>query len=143
MVAATYTIGSSISPLIMGPLSDTWGRRPVYIFILLVYVAASSGAAISKQIWHLSIMIILQGFADSSTLPLCDGVLSDIALPAERGKYVLLFTIGRMIIPLTGPVIGGIITHTVGWRWVFVLLAAMGSVCLIFIGVFIPETLRI
>lgn len=55
----------------MGPISDSWGRRPVYVVVLVIYVAASSGAAVAKQIWQLSMMIILQGFSDSSTLPLC------------------------------------------------------------------------
>ncbi|EED15413.1 bicyclomycin resistance protein, putative [Talaromyces stipitatus ATCC 10500] len=142
MTITSYMIFQGLSPTFIGSLSDTIGRRPVYIICFLIYIAANVGLTFQTTFIGLLLLRCLQSSGSSSTVNLAYGVTADVVTSAERGRYVGLASVGPIIGPTLGPVLGGIISQYYGWRFIFVVLTGMALIMLIFIIVFLPETCR-
>ncbi len=84
----------------------------------------------------------LQSTGISSTVSLVFGVTADLVQSAERGRYFVLTSAGPILGPGLGPVLGGVVTQYLGWRYVFVVLAATAVTLLTLFLLFIPETCR-
>ncbi|KAI8142214.1 major facilitator superfamily domain-containing protein [Fennellomyces sp. T-0311] len=137
-----YMIFQALSPAFWGSLSDLWGRRPVYIGTLSIFVGVCIGLAMAPTFPVLLGMRMLQAFGASSGIALGAGVIGDFTTPAERGGYFGLFTSCQMACTAVGPVLGGIVSQQLSWRWVFWLLLIIGAVGLLAVIFLLPETLR-
>ncbi|GAB5585730.1 hypothetical protein Unana1_00630 [Umbelopsis nana] len=137
-----YMIFQAISPSFWGALSDVWGRRPVYLSTMLVYIGACVGLALTKSYWLLLVLRMAQAFGSSSVVAIGAGTIADICTPAERGGYMGYYSLGTTSGPVLGPVIGGIVSQTLGWRWIFWVLAMLGGTLFIVHFLFLNETLR-
>src|SRR5262249_9214267 len=84
----------------------------------------------------------IQASGNSATVALGAGVIADIAAPYERGGYLGIFGAGPLAGPSLGPIIGGALTETLGWRSIFCFLAIFSGVFLVLLVLFLPETLR-
>ncbi|KAH8804390.1 putative bicyclomycin resistance protein [Xylogone sp. PMI_703] len=142
MTITSYMIFQGLSPTFIGSLSDTIGRRPVYIVCFLIYIAANVGLIFQTTFIGLLLLRCLQSSGSSSTVNLAYGVTADVVTSAERGRYVGLASVGPIIGPTLGPIIGGAISQYYGWRYIFVVLTGLALVMLAFIVVFLPETCR-
>ncbi|MCJ1383420.1 hypothetical protein MMC17_006534 [Xylographa soralifera] len=138
----SYMIVSGIAPAIIGDIADIFGRRPAYILILTVYLAANLGLGAQKSYSALLILRMVQSFGSSGTISVAYGVVADISIPAERGSYVGAVLCGPNVAPSLGPVLGGVLAEQAGWRWIFWFLSIISGVCLASILVFLPETAR-
>ena len=137
-----YLIVQGIVPSIFGDLSEGLGRRPVYLLVFIIYIAASIGLACQNSYAGLLVLRMLQSAGSSGTIALAYGVISDIAAPHERGGYVGLAHIGFNSGPSLGPVIGGALTELVGWRWVFWFLVCLSALVFLLLAFLLPETNR-
>ncbi|CAI6329105.1 unnamed protein product [Periconia digitata] len=139
-----YLIFQGISPMLWGPLSDRYGRRLVFLACLSILVASSIGLALcpTNSFWLLLFLRCFQSGGSASTIALGAGVIGDIATTKERGGYFGMFNLGPMLAPCIAPAAGGAIAQALGWRAIFWLVVIMVAVCLVFIAMFLPETLR-
>ncbi|KAI9287228.1 major facilitator superfamily domain-containing protein [Umbelopsis sp. AD052] len=137
-----YMIFQAISPSFWGAISDVWGRRPVYLSTLLVYVGACVGLAMTQSYPVLLVWRMIQAFGSSSVVAIGAGTIADICTPYERGGYMGYYSLGTTSGPVLGPVIGGIISQSLGWRWIFWVLAMLGGALIIVLFLFLNETLR-
>ena len=115
-----YTLGLAIGPLFIAPLSETLGRRPVYIGTLTVFLAfiAASGAA--NNFVALLVCRFIAGFAGSAGLAMGGGTVADIwALEKAGGSAALFFILGPFLGPTLGPLVGAYILHDHDGRWRF------------------------
>ncbi|KAI7900386.1 major facilitator superfamily domain-containing protein [Cokeromyces recurvatus] len=142
LTVTVYMIFQGISPSFWGSLADLWGRRPVYLSTLVVYMGSCIGLALAPKFYVLLILRMLQAFGSSSVVAIGAGVVGDIATPSERGGYFGIFSMGQMLGPVIGPVLGGIIAEYLSWRWIFWILLIVGASFFIVIFLFLPETLR-
>ncbi|CEJ00688.1 hypothetical protein RMCBS344292_14738 [Rhizopus microsporus] len=142
LTVTMYMILQGISPSFWGAMADTWGRRPVYIATFLVYSLASAGAGCAQNYPGLLIMRMLQAVGSSSAIAVGAGTIGDISTPAERGGYMGVYSMLTQLGPLLGPFLGGLISQTLGWRWIFWILAIMSILLWIVLVIFLPETLR-
>jgi MFS family permease len=85
---------------------------------------------------------MLQAFGSSSGIAIGAGVVGDVATPAEQGSYFGLFSMGQMLGTVIGPLLGGVISQYLSWRWIFWIFLIIGSVFFLVILFFLPETLR-
>ncbi|KAE8443092.1 hypothetical protein EG329_002336 [Mollisiaceae sp. DMI_Dod_QoI] len=150
----TYMAISAIAPSITGDASDIYGRRPMYLFTLGLYLIANIGLATQSSFVGLLLLRMLQsagisGINPSSTFnskgrafSIAYGVVADVAMPSERGSYVGALTFGITSAPALGPLIGGAISHSLGWRWIFWLLSIVSGACLTAMMLLLPETAR-
>jgi len=123
-----YVLGFAVGPALWAPLSELYGRQILFITthaFVVAFVAASAGCTSMAQ---LLVFRFLAGTFGASPLTNSGGVIADLFPPAQRGLAMSVFAAAPFMGPMLGPVVGGFITITVGWRWV-------QGVCCIFIGV--------
>jgi len=129
--------------MFVGSLADSAGRRPAYILCFVIYIAACIGCALAPNYAALLALRALQSAGSSATISLCQAVVSDIVTAAERGSYVGFTFLPNVLGPSVGPVIGGIISQYLSWRWIFWVLAILAGFILVLFLFFMPETCRI
>ena len=125
-----YLLTSTISGPIYGKLSDLFGRRPIFIWAVSLFIAASIGAALSQEMWQFILFRGLQGLGGGAVFPLAFAVLADLYTPAERGKYAGFFGATFGLASIIGPALGGVITDNLGWHWIFLINVPIGVVSL-------------
>jgi DHA1 family bicyclomycin/chloramphenicol resistance-like MFS transporter len=144
LVQATITgvlIGGAIGQLLVGPLSDRYGRRgPVMIGVSL-HVVASLLCALTPGIWPLIVLRVIQGIGNASATVTAMAVIRDRYSGAGASVLMsrLMLVIG--VAPLLAPTLGGLIAGWWGWRATFVVLALVGLVLIPVIAKALPETL--
>jgi EmrB/QacA subfamily drug resistance transporter len=125
-----YLLTSTISGPIYGKLSDLFGRRPIFIWAIGLFIAASIGAALSQEMWQFILFRGLQGLGGGAVFPLAFAVLADLYTPAERGKYAGFFGAVFGLSSIIGPALGGILTDTLGWNSIFLINVPIGLISL-------------
>ena len=125
-----YLLTSTISGPLYGKLSDLFGRRPVFLFGIGVFMTGSLLSGLSGEMWQLVAARGVQGLGAGALFPIAMAVIGDLFAPSERGRYQGLFGAVFGLSVLVGPAIGGLITDTVGWPFVFFFNLPVGAVVL-------------
>lgn len=129
----SYLLASLITTPIYGRLSDGYGRRPLFITALGLFIVGSAIAALSPSFLLLVLGRSVQGLGAGGLFSLAFAVISDLLPPRERARYILVFVLVFGSSSLLGPVIGGVIATQnsilgiVGWRWIFILNIPIAS----------------
>jgi len=122
-----YLLTSTISGPLYGKLSDLFGRRPIFLFGIGVFMVGSLLAGLSQEMWQLVVARGVQGLGAGALFPIALAVIGDLFAPSERGRYQGLFGAVFGLSVLVGPAIGGLITDTIGWPFVFFLNLPVGA----------------
>ncbi|ETI26009.1 hypothetical protein G647_02786 [Cladophialophora carrionii CBS 160.54] len=135
-VVSVYLIGYAFGPLVCAPMSEIYGRWPVYQVTNVLFIIFTVACAVAPSLDSLIGFRFLAGAAGSAPLVLGGGSVADMYSREERGSKMAVFSIGPLIGPVAGPVAGAFLSQDVGWRWVFwVITIAAGIVtilCLLF-----------
>ena len=138
----SYLIFQGIAPSFWGPVSDVKGRRIAYGFTFLVFLGACIGLAETRNYATLIVLRCLQSTGSASTIAIGSGVVGDITTRADRGGFMGIFQAGLLVPVAAGPVIGGALAGSLGWRSIFWFLTIYSGVFLVVLLLFLPETLR-
>lgn len=133
-------LGYAIGPLLWAPISESLGRRNIFLLSYAGYTAFTAGCCGSQNVWTLIILRFLTGVCGSSSLCIPGGQIADMFAPELRGLGVGVFCLAPFIGPALGPIIGGFLGDAGGWRWVMGLLAIMGALLTLTAYLFMPET---
>jgi EmrB/QacA subfamily drug resistance transporter len=125
-----YLLTSTISGPIYGKLSDLYGRRPIFIWALGLFLASSIFAGISQEMWQFILARGLQGLGGGAVFPIALAVIADLYPPEERAKYGALFGAVFGLSSVLGPILGGTITDAFGWPWIFFINVPLGLISL-------------
>lgn len=125
-----YMAVSSVLQIIIGPLSDLYGRRPVILVSMALFALASLGCYLASDVWVFLAFRMLQG-AVISGLVLSRAVVRDIAPPEEAARLLGVIGTAMALAPLMGPVLGGFLGETFGWRANFAAYGLMGVLMLV------------
>ncbi|KAJ5762093.1 uncharacterized protein N7511_005475 [Penicillium nucicola] len=142
LTITSYLIFQGIAPSFWGPVSDVRGRRVAYTCTFLVFLGACIGLAETKNYATLIVLRCLQSTGSASTIAIGSGVIGDITTRADRGGFMGVFQAGLLVPVAVGPVIGGGIAGTLGWRAIFWFLTIYSSIFLVLLLFLLPETLR-
>ncbi|SCU84630.1 LAMI_0C08262g1_1 [Lachancea mirantina] len=137
-----YFLLQGLAPTLMGGLADTFGRRPVVLWSVALYVAACIGLARAKTYGEILFLRCLQSAGISPVIAVNSGIMGDVTTKVERGGYVGLTSGFQILGNAFGALIGAGILATWNWRAIFWFLAIGAGVNLIFAGVMLPETKR-
>ncbi|GEM06256.1 MFS transporter [Rhodotorula toruloides] len=135
-----FVLGMGIFPLLVGPLSEWYGRSPVYFIGFAVYIAFNFGVAFANNIATLLICRFLSGAFASSFLSVAGGTVADLFRPQETGAPMSAYTAGPFLGPVAGPIISGFINQNLDWRWTWYILLIWSAVEFVALLVFVPET---
>src|SRR3954465_8014496 len=123
-----YLLTSTISGPIYGKLSALYGRRPIFIWAVSLFLVASALCGLSQEMWQFILFRGLQGLGGGAVFPVALAVVADLYSPAERGKYLGLFGAVFGVSSLVGPGLGGFITDTFSWNWIFYINIPIGLI---------------
>lgn len=119
MVTSVFVLGYALGPLILGPMSELWGRSRVLQTSNLFYLAWNTACGFAQNKEQLIAFRFLSGLGGSAPLAIGGGVLGDIWSVEERGKASAIYSLAPLLGPVIGPVCGGWIAERSTWRWVF------------------------
>ncbi|MFP3569871.1 Bcr/CflA family multidrug efflux MFS transporter [Paraburkholderia sp. SIMBA_030] len=136
----SFMFGFSIGMLLYGPLSDTYGRRPVLLGGIVMYALASVACALSFSIGSLVTFRFVQALGAGAASVLARAIARDAHGPSDAARVLSMLAIVTSIGPLLAPLIGGQLLLLGGWRVVFVVLTLFGAVCAVTAFLKVPET---
>ncbi|XXH02169.1 hypothetical protein Hte_008537 [Hypoxylon texense] len=142
LTVTSYLIFQGIAPSLWGPVSDVKGRRVAYCCTFLVFLGACVGLAETRNYATLIVLRCLQSTGSASTIAIGSGVIGDITTRADRGGFMGIFQAGLLVPVAVGPVIGGALAGSLGWRAIFLFLAIYSAAFLVLLILILPETLR-
>jgi EmrB/QacA subfamily drug resistance transporter len=134
-----YLLTATVSGPIYGKLSDLFGRRPILLFAITLFLIGSALCGQAREMWQFVAFRSLQGLGAGALFPVALAVIGDLFEPAERGKYQGFFGAMFGVSSLVGPAIGGLITDNVGWPWIFYVNLPIGFVVLAVIWRLLPR----
>ncbi|TXN29449.1 MDR family MFS transporter [Lacisediminihabitans profunda] len=135
-VTTAYLIVSTIATPIYGKLSDIFGRRPLFIVAISIFIVGSIASGFSTSILELAGFRAIQGIGAGGLMALPLAIMGDMLAPRERAKYQGYFLAVFGISSVIGPLIGGLfagapfILFIDGWRWVFLINIPIGIIAL-------------
>jgi EmrB/QacA subfamily drug resistance transporter len=129
-VFTSYMLSSTVVVPLVGKLSDIYGRKLFLMAGMVIFLVASAGCGAAPSMGILIVFRALQGIGGGIIFSSVFATIGDLFAPAERGKYMGLFTGTFTLASVLGPTFGGLITDHVGWRWVFYINIPVGAVAL-------------
>lgn len=143
-VQATVTVflaGFSLGMLGYGPISDRYGRRPVMLAGIVLFVLASLACALAVDVGSLVLARFLQALGGGAASVLARAVVRDVYASTEAIRKLSLMAMVTAIAPLLAPLVGSLALAAGGWRATFALLVVWGVACLYGVWAHLPETL--
>ncbi|KAL6361733.1 hypothetical protein LRP88_05208 [Fusarium phalaenopsidis] len=135
-----FVLGIALGPLFMSPLSEFYGRRPIYLVSWTMYVIWIIPQAVAKNIETVLVGRFFDGFAGSAFLAVSGGTVGDLFASNELQAPMLMFSIAPFVGPSIGPLIGGFINYNVDWRWTYYVMLIWAFGLLLGIVFLVPET---
>ena len=133
-----YLLTSTISVPFWGKLSDIYGRKPIFMIGIVIFLIGSALSGLSQNMGMLILFRGIQGIGAGSLFPVALAVIGDLFTPAERGKYQGLFGAVFGIAFVAGPLIGGWLTENLSWHWIFYVNIPIGIIALVVIQRLLP-----
>jgi EmrB/QacA subfamily drug resistance transporter len=141
-VVTIYLLTSTITVPFYGKLSDLYGRKPLLMIGVTLFLIGSALSGLSQTSVQLILFRGIQGVGAGALFPIALAVIGDLFTPAERGKYQGLFGAVFGISFLVGPFIGGFLTDNISWHWVFYVNLPVGLASLYVIWRLLPNIRR-
>ena len=133
-----YLLTATVSGPIYGKLSDIFGRRPIFLIGVSIFLLGSLLCGLSQEMWQFLLFRGVQGLGAGALFPIALAIIGDIFAPSERGKYQGFFGAVFGLSSVIGPAIGGLITDNFGWHWIFFVNLPLGAVVLYIIWRTLP-----
>lgn len=139
-VLTSFIIAVAVTTPIIGWLADQFGARRLFLLAVGGFLVTSMLCGAAANLPEMIIARILQGSCAAIIGPLSQTVLLDISEPAERPRMMTIWGLGVLIAPVSGPVLGGILTESYSWRWVFYVNLPIGLPALALLWWLLPDT---
>ncbi len=130
-VVSAYLVASTVTTPIYGRLSDLYGRRPILLVSIGLFLLASVLCALSQTMLELIAARVIQGIGGGGLRSVSQAAIADVIPPRERGKYQGYFSSVMAISNLLGPVLGGFFADYLSWHWIFWINIPFGALALV------------
>ncbi|MFD5590675.1 multidrug effflux MFS transporter [Streptomyces griseorubiginosus] len=134
-------LGMALGQLVVGPMSDRWGRRRPLLAGLVVYVVATALCAVAPTVEFLVGFRLLQGLAGAAGIVIARAVVRDLYDGVAMARFFSTLMLIGGVAPVVAPLVGGQILRVTDWRGVFVVLTGVGALLAVLVWARLPETL--
>jgi len=138
-VLTSYIIAGVMVTPIIGWCNDRLGSRRVFLWAVAGFLLASMMCGAATSLEQMVFSRALQGACAGFLGPMCQTVLFDVSRPSKQGPVMSVWGMTVMIAPITGPMIGGLLTESLGWRWVFYINLPVGIPTLLLLFWLLPS----
>jgi DHA2 family multidrug resistance protein len=138
-VITSYLVANAIVLSISGWLATVIGRKRFYMMCVATFAAASLLCGLAWSLDSLVLFRILQGLGGGGMATSEQAILADSFPPAKRGQAFAIYGVAVVVAPVVGPTLGGWITDTYSWHWVFLINVPMGLISLLLVGTLVKE----
>src|SRR3954451_6630251 len=129
-VVTAYLLGATVTMPLWGRASDLYGRKPLFLAAIAVFLAGSALSGAAGSIGELIGFRALQGLGAGGLMTLAMAIVGDIVAPRERGRYQGYIQLVFVVASVAGPLLGGLFADHASWRWVFYVNLPIGAACL-------------
>jgi len=129
-VVTAFLLTSTTTTPLYGKLSDMFGRKPLFVVSILIFLTGSCLCGLSGSMTQLIIFRGIQGLGAGGLITLAQTTIADLVAPRERGRYQGLFGAVFALSSIAGPLLGGFITDWLSWRWIFYVNLPVGALAL-------------
>jgi MFS transporter, DHA2 family, multidrug resistance protein len=139
-VLTSYIVAAAIATPLTGWMSDRLGQRRLFVFAVVGFTVASALCGIATSLPEMVLFRILQGLCGAMIAPLAQTVLLNINPRERMGQAMAIYGMGIMVAPIVGPTLGGWLTESFNWRWVFLVNVPVGILCVVMLLLYMPNT---
>ncbi len=133
-VVTAYLLASTVSTPLYGKLGDMYGRKPVFLAAIIIFLIGSILAGLSQTMTELIGFRALQGAGAGGLIVGAQAIIGDIVPPRERGRYMGLIGSVFGVASVLGPLLGGFFVDSLSWRWVFYVNLPVGALALVIVA---------
>jgi MFS transporter, DHA2 family, multidrug resistance protein len=141
-VLTSYIVAAAIMTAPIGWMAERFGRKRLFIVCVAGFTAASFLCALAQNIEQMVAFRLMQGSFGAALVPLSQSVMLDAYTLEERGQAMAIWGVGVMLGPIMGPTLGGWLTDSYSWHWVFLINLPIGILTVIGLTAFMDETER-
>jgi len=131
-VVTSFLLTSTATTPLYGKLSDLYGRKPLFLIAILIFLVGSSLCGLAGSMTQLVVFRGIQGLGAGGLMTLAMTTVADLVPPRERGRYQGYFGAVFAFSSIAGPLLGGFITDALSWRWIFFVNLPVGALALSF-----------
>jgi MFS transporter, DHA2 family, multidrug resistance protein len=139
-VLTSYIVAAAIMTTPTGFLASRFGRTRLFVTAVVGFTFASVLCGVAQSLNQIVVFRVMQGVFGAALVPLSQAVMYDLYPPEQRGRAMGLWTMGVMMGPICGPILGGWLTENYSWRWVFYINVPFGVLTAIGLATFLKET---
>ena len=139
-IVMAFMLTSTVTVPLYGKASDLYGRRPLFVISIIVFLVGSALCGFAHSMMQLIGFRALQGLGAGGLMTLAQITIADLVTPRERGRYQGLFTGVFAFCSVAGPLLGGLLIDALSWRWIFYVNLPIGIVALALILYGLPRS---
>jgi EmrB/QacA subfamily drug resistance transporter len=133
-VVTSYLLAATASTPLYGKLGDMYGRKPLFLAAILIFLAGSMLSGLSQSMGELIAFRALQGLGAGGLMVGAQAIIADIVPPRERGRYMGVIGAVFAISSVAGPLLGGFLVEAISWRWVFFVNLPIGVLAVLVVA---------
>jgi EmrB/QacA subfamily drug resistance transporter len=131
VVLTAYLVAATVVMPVYGRLGDRFGRKPVLLVAIVVFVVGAVASGLSGSIPALVVARVVQGAGGGGLMIGAQAVLGEVVSPRERGRYLGLLGVVYVLAAVGGPIVGGFFIDHLSWRWIFAIYPPLGVLAMI------------
>jgi EmrB/QacA subfamily drug resistance transporter len=133
-VVTSYLVAATASTPLYGKLGDMYGRKPVFLAAILIFLGGSMLSGLSQSMGELIAFRALQGMGAGGLMVGAQAIIADIVPPRDRGKYMGVIGAVFAVSSVAGPLLGGFLVESISWRWVFYVNMPIGALAVLVVA---------
>ena len=142
LIVGVFLMGAGLGALVPGSLADRFGRRPVLMTSLALYIMTAIGCILIRDFEGLVALRFLQGFGSGGLAVLPPAIIRDRLEGDRMARLQSLVAVVFMVVPMLAPSLGQAVLLVADWRWIFVVITVLGIAMLVWVWLRLPETLH-